>query len=284
MHKEIEKYLSELPDHELTVDALRQTMMDARQKYGLLPPLARVEKTKIADFDVWDLFPSNYSEKQPVIVYVHGGGGMVGGLESFEPIAREIAYFSGCRVLAIDYPLAPEYPFPAQKEHLEKSIQEIQQKVDLTMGWVLVGEGFSASLTVEMAIEYQPDKFILLVPLLDWSFSHPSHQQYNQGFGLDGNELEFFRSQYLQANEDIYDENISPLFRKDLNKLPKCYIFTAECDPLRDDGEVLSSKCANSTLERAPGMIHWFLYLKTIVPEIVKFYIKLGKIIRNEES
>lgn len=247
-----------------------------------MPPMARVEKNKLGEFDVWDFFPSNYLPTQRVVIYIHGGGGMLGGLENYEPIAREIAYFSSCRVLAIDYPLAPENPYPSQKEHLDRALEEIKGRIDLSMGFVLVGEGFSASLTLELAIKYRPELLILLVPLLDWSLSSPSASLFAKGFGLELAELEYYRSQYLQGGEDFHDVGIPPLTRKDLDQLPPCYVFTAEYDPLRDDGAMLKEKKGDVHLEMIPGMIHEFLALKEILPEVVKFYVRLGKLIRDE--
>ncbi len=216
----------------------------------------------------------------PLLVYFHGGGWLLGDLDSHDGVCRHLANGADCAVLSVDYRLAPEHKFPAAVDDAFAATAwaiDNAAKLNIDPNQVAVG-GDSAGGNLAVAVcmiardagapkvRFQ----LLLYPALDFSFSTQSHQAFAEGFSLTRNSLIWFRDHYLRTPDDETDFRASPLRAKSLSGLPPACVLTAEYDPLRDEGEAFAARLAQEahvpvTHWRATGQIHGFLPMGKLI-------------------
>ena len=209
----------------------------------------------------------------PLLIWMHGGGFVLGSLESADPTARELCAGAGVLVASVDYPLAPEHPWPAAPEacHAVTAwLVEHSGEVGFDPERVAVGGdsagGNLAAVTALLAqerggpaIAYQ----LLVYPMCDLVGDHPSMRENAEGFLLSASRIEWFIRSYLPAGADRTDPHISPIYAADLRGQPPAAVITAELDPLRDEAEAyaarLSAAGVPTELTRHEGLVHGFL-------------------------
>jgi acetyl esterase len=209
----------------------------------------------------------------PILVYYHGGGWVVGDLETHDPICRDLAAAAGCIVVAIDYRLAPEHRFPAAVEDAVAAFRWVAAHAAALGGdpaRVAVGGdsagGSLATVTARLTRDDggpQPVFQVLVYPGTDFTLSSESHQRLSRGYLLDRELLEWFRGHYLRGPEDYRDPRASPLFAEDLRELPPALLLTAGFDPLRDEGRAYAGRLRDAgvptELRHYPEAPHGFL-------------------------
>ncbi len=238
---------------------------------------------------------SRASEVLPGLIYFHGGGFVAGSLDTHDPICRSLTNASGCRVLSVDYRLAPEHPFPAAVADgnvatawIAAHTRELAIDPD-RLG--LCGDSAGATLAavvcqmttaarqVRLACQF------LLCPIMDCAAESESRVSFVRGFLVDRAILEHDLNQYLRADADRTDPRISPLHALDLRDLPPTCIHTAEFDPLRDEGRAYAERLQSagiSTIFRChPGMIHLFYGMRTLIPYADTAFRLMGADIRS---
>ena len=182
----------------------------------------------------------------PVLIFLHGGGFTVGSLTSHDPVCRLLAHAAGCLVVAVDYRLAPEFPYPAAVEDSLAAVDWVAShagELGGDPGRMAVG-GDSAGGTLSAVVCQQqrrrggrlPDLQVLIYPATDLTRSLRSHQTFARGFPLDKQAMEFFLDCYLRPTQRRDDPMVSPLFEPDLAGLPPAIMVTAGHDMLRDEG------------------------------------------------
>ena len=207
-----------------------------------------------------------------LVIYVHGGGWVVGTIEDFDTLGRAIAHESGCAVLLPEYRLAPEHSFPSGLEDVEDAISWAEDNVTSLVGKSLpiiaAGDSSGANLvTVALRRLGKPSAVVLQVlvyPATDSNFATPSYAANSDGMPLTEGDMKWFFEQY--APEALHGgEDISPLRSNGLGVLPSTFILTAEHDVLRSDGEsyalALEGSGVEVTLKQYEGMTHGFLRL-----------------------
>lgn len=207
-----------------------------------------------------------------LIIYLHGGGFVFGNLDTHDSLCRLIAKESGCKVLSVNYRLAPEHKFPtafADALHAYKWAREHSgdMGVDgnlIAMAGDSAGGNLSAAVSLH-AIEngIQPPALVtLFYPAVGVDFASESHREFAEGYFLTTELTEWFGKQYLRGPEDTLDTRYSVLAARSLKGFPETIIFTAEFDPLRDQGESFVSKLRSNGVPatgiRAIGMMHGF--------------------------
>jgi len=209
----------------------------------------------------------------PCLVYLHGGGWVLGSIESHDGICRHLAAESGCAVVSVEYRLAPEHPFPAALDDALGAfawIRDHAAELDLDPDAIGIGGdsaggalALAVSLTRRDAGEPLPCCQLLIYPVADLSMTTASHRDFAEGYLLTRSALAWFRDQYVPAGADVVDWRISPLRAASFESLPPSFVLTAGYDPLRDEGEALAVKLANAgirvTAWRIAGQIHGFL-------------------------
>ena len=210
----------------------------------------------------------------PTIVYYHGGCFVSGGFATHDNQLRQLAWFSGCRVIAVQYRLAPEHTFPAAHDDAEQGVMIIhrhaeQLGVDASR-ITLAGDSAGGHLALVTALRlkanaaWQPAQLILIYPMLDPTASMASYVSNGADYVITRDTLLSGYEMYL-ASTPANHPDTSPLWRDDFHGLPPVHILTAEFDPLRDEGEALHRRLmaqgVESSCQRYLGVIHGFFQL-----------------------
>jgi len=208
----------------------------------------------------------------PLLLWMHGGGFVLGSLDSADPTARELCAGAGVLVASIDYPLAPEHPWPAAPEacHAVAAwVAERAGEIGFDAQRIAVGGdsagGNLAAVTALLAAERggPPIAFQLLVyPMCDLVGNHPSMHENGEGYLLSASRVEWFIRAYLPEGADRTHPHISPIYGR-LSGQPPAAVITAELDPLRDEAEAYATRLrvagVPARLTRHEGLVHGFL-------------------------
>lgn len=214
----------------------------------------------------------------PLVIYFHGGGFVLCGLDSHDNICRSLARRSGALVLSVDYRLAPEARFPAAAEDAVAAVRwaaahAAQLGADASR-IAVAGDSAGGNLAAVACQQLRGSGIalchqLLLYPYLDCSDGAAASASYREcatGYFLSAAELDWYRAQYLAHPADAADVRASPLHQRDLHGLPPATVFTAEFDPLRDQGEAYGEalqRAGNSaTVRRWPGQFHGFISMQ----------------------
>lgn len=219
----------------------------------------------------------------PTLVFYHGGGFVLGGLTSHDRDCRALANRAECQVIAIDYRLAPEHPFPAAADDAEAALRWIvdhaeEVGVDTTR-MAVGGDSAGGNLSAVVAL-YARDQGIplrlqlLIYPAVDGEAAegvYPSRVDNAEGYMLDQPSIDWFTQQYYP--DGIPDSpRAAPMTATSHEGLAPAFILTAEYDPLRDEGEAYADKLraagVEATAKRYDGLIHGFFGMGTIVPAV----------------
>ena len=213
-------------------------------------------------------------EPRPAVLYLHGGGFVMGDLESHDDTCRRLAQIADITVLAVDYRLAPEHPGPAAVEDAVGAFAWARQHLqelggDPAAGVALAGDSAGGALAVLAAVRLHaggmtPSALLLAYPNADMTLRGDSVAQEGHGWGLEADDLRWFVEQWLPDPERRDDPQVSPR-HADLTGLPLTVLATAEHDPLRDEGNALAQQLREVGVEvqHVPhvGLVHGFLGL-----------------------
>jgi acetyl esterase len=228
----------------------------------------------------------------PVLLYMHGGGFVVGSLDSHQPLCRGLAEDSGAAVLSIAYRLAPEHKFPTAFEDAVDALSWIGREgnaVGIDAGRVAVGgDSAGGTLAAALAIQAkanrslpQPVLQVLAYPGLSCRQTFNSYEQYGSGYLLERNTVDWFFRQYLRDDSDRDDWRFAPLAAEDLSGLPPALIVLAEYDPLVDEGRDYAARLRAAgvpvDLLIYPGMIHEFLRMGNVVADALQARAAIGQ-------
>ena len=224
------------------------------------------------------IYTPTSAARLPGLIYFRGGGFVLGTLDSSDRACRDLAHLGGRVVVSVDYRLAPEHPFPAAVEDAYAAttyVIENPSEFGIDPGQVAVGgESAGGNLAAVTALKCRngvtpPLAFQLLIyPLVDFADDSPSMREFANGHFITSDLLAYFERHYLTAGQDRRHPEASPLMA-DLRGLPPAFVLTAECDPLRDQGEAYARRLEQAgvpvTLKRYEGMIHPFFSLAGII-------------------
>lgn len=210
----------------------------------------------------------------PIVVFYHGGGHVIGSLDSHDANARRLCNGAGATVVSVDYRMGPEHPFPAAVEDCFAALQWVGAHAASFNGdgsrIAVSGDSAGANLATVSAILARDAggpalrHQILVYPVADYSCSSPSYTKYARGYGiLEADTMLWFRRHYLGDEARAVDWRASPLKCPDLKGLPPAFVLTAECDVLHDEGVAYAEalKAAGVTVRHKDyaGMIHGFI-------------------------
>ena len=194
----------------------------------------------------------NDDGNQPLIIFFHGGGFVMGDLDSHDLLCRHLTKKSECKLIAVDYSLAPEYKFPCSLEDSINAVNYIfennkQIKFDKKKV-VVCGDSAGGNLALIVAILSKEKKLpkiigqILFYPWIDFTMSRPSMSINLDGLIVKKSTLDYFADHYLNENDEITNWKISPLLYSDFYEMPITYIYGAGLDPLADEGYALMKR------------------------------------------
>ncbi|MGJ5815852.1 alpha/beta hydrolase [Paludibaculum fermentans] len=258
----LERQKGQPPRSSLSVADTRQRLRDAGALAGPPPSLALVEDLHLPGLPPARHYSPTTEAGQPVVLFFHGGRFFSGDLESHDTVCRLLAISAACRVIAVDYRLAPEHPFPAAAED---ACRALQWASDQGVPVAIAGDSAGANLAAVAALAHPTPALrcqVLIYPMLDPQGSSPSYAEYADGYGPGAIDMQRGWTLYLPPGTNPRDPLASPLYAADTSGQPPALILTAECDTLRDEGEAYASKLIESgnpvQLRRYPGTIHGF--------------------------
>ena len=250
---------------------------------------------------------SDGRELLPAIVYLHGGGWVIGDLDSHDAGCRMLAAVSGCLVVSVDYRLAPEHPFPAAVEDSVAAYRWVHGHADelgIAPGQVgVMGDSAGGNLAAVVAQVTRrggpwadasappPVAQGLLYPVVDAHLETRSMEHLSDGFLLTRDSMEYYRAQYLPVREDWESALASPLLADDLSGLAPALVVTAGFDPLLDDGAnyaaALEAAGVDVRYRCYDDQIHGFMgvgILPDSVPLITEVCDAMGRLMRRVAS
>ena len=216
-------------------------------------------------------------EPGPVILFMHGGGWVLGDLDTHEPFCTELAIELDLPVVAVDYRLAPEHPFPAAFDDAIAATRWVAsggaQLGRKATGLFLVGDSAGGNLAAATATSLRDNPAAvpvvgqwLIYPAADPTVRYPSYQQFCEGHILTKESMDWFEDSYAGPKGDW---RYSPLLAG-TDGLPPTFITTASLDPIRDQGRAYAARCTEAGVEtiyvEAEGTVHGFLNLRKAIP------------------
>jgi acetyl esterase len=247
-------------------------------------PMARVEERRIpgqgGPVPARLYLPENLAPgaPAPLLVYFHGGGWVIGGLDTHDDPCRFLAAGAGVAVLSVEYRLAPEHPFPAPLEDAWAAFawapsNAAELGVDparIGVGGDSAGGNLAAvvSLLARAGGGTMPAMQLLIYPPTDAAADLPSRRLFAEGYLLTRADMDAFQRAYLPPGVDPADPRASVLLAPDLRGLPPAYLATAGFDPLRDEAEAYGLRMREAgvkvAMRRHPGLIHTFVNLTAL--------------------
>lgn len=216
-----------------------------------------------------------------LVVYLHGGGWVIGSVETHDRACRRLASASGVSILSLDYRRAPEHPWPAAVDDAVATLRWVASRppeLDPQPSAIAIA-GDSAGGTIaalgcllarDQAPEATPTLQVLIYANTDLTNSGASMRSEGHGFGLDVADIEWFNAQWVPDPAMRRDPRVSPLYAPDLAGLPAAIVITCEHDPLRDQGEAYAERLRGAgvptSLRREHGMVHNFMLWDLISP------------------
>jgi acetyl esterase len=217
----------------------------------------------------------------PILVFIHGGGWVIGDLETHDAPCRALANAVPAVVVSLDYRLAPEHKFPAAVDDCYAALCWVAENAKslggdparLAIGGDSAGGNLSASVAIVARDRGKPKLgFQLLVyPATDARMQARSYSENGDGYFLTAGMMDWFWNHYLNGPKDVLDARVSPTLAPSHERLPPAYVITAEYDPLRDEGEeyarLLIAAGVPTKLRRFNGLIHGFFGMTEIFPQ-----------------
>jgi acetyl esterase len=251
---------------------------------GELEPVGKVKEITIpgpeSDIPIRVYYPKESQITYPALVYYHGGGWVVGNIDSHDNVCRAITNLANCVTISVDYRLAPEYKFPAAVEDSFVTLQYIYDhasEFQIDQRRIAVGGdsagGNLAAVVANLAKDRNSPPIcfqLLFYPSTNLGGEPTASMQDNaEGYFLTKGTMEWFRDCYLNGEEDKQNPLVSPSLYKNFSGLPPTLVITAEYDPLRDEGEDYANMLAEAGVEvevvRYDGTIHGFISMAVVI-------------------
>jgi acetyl esterase len=215
----------------------------------------------------------------PALVWFHGGGWVVGDLDTHDPVCRAIANRGPCVVVAVDYRLAPEHPFPAALEDAWVATEWVAEEA-LSLGidataLAVGGDSAGGNLAAAVAQHARRGSLpvalqVLVYPVMDHDFESESYARLGTGLNLTRAKMQWYWSQYLGTDDGTHPD-ASPLRASDLSDVAPALVLTAELDPLIAEGEAYAARLREAGVDvsatRFDGMIHGFVRMPALVDD-----------------
>ena len=312
VHPEIQAFLRQVaaaglpPIQALTPEEARaqfEAGMKARLEAFPAPPVAAVEDRELPG-PAGPIPVRVYRDRRPddaprggrpVLAYFHGGGHVIGSLDTHDAIARNLCREAGCMVVSVDYRMGPEHPFPAAVEDCFAVVRQLAEhggRIGADPERIAVGGDSAGGNLAAVAALLARDEGgpalrcqLLVYPVTDYRCRGASYERYAQGYGvLEAESMRWFQRHYLGGPDAADDWRASPLLAPDHAGLPPALVVTAECDVLHDEGAAYAGRLAGAgtPCEHAPfaGMIHGFFGLLGIAGAAGEAHARAARALR----
>lgn len=262
-----------------------------RETMNFRGPVTPVEKVNELTID--RLRARHYVPKEagaPLTVYLHGGGFVIGDLDTHDEPCRILCAEGGMHVLAIDYRLSPEHPFPAALDDAQNALRWAQANAAsmgadpkrVAIGGDSAGGNLSAVTARLFAREgYPPVAQLLIYPALDGITRRRSHELFSEGYFLSNADRDGFERCYIGEEEHDPNPLVSPLFAKDLHGLPPALVVVAGFDILRDEALAYAEALRNAGtpvhVQQYPSLGHGFIHMTGVAPAARRAMIAIAR-------
>lgn len=283
VHPQVQAVLSRLAElnfpsiETAPLSEIREAFSYSRtQMKEVIAPVASIEDRTLVSPDTEipiRIYTPEGPGPHPVLVFFHGGGFVLGDLDTTHNICRYLAWSANCVVVSVDYRLAPEHKFPAAMEDAYFATKWVAENAAsfggdatrIAVGGESAGGNLAAVVSLLArdgggpAIIYQ----LLIYPAVYFGLDSQSCIECGNKYNLTVDEMVWFRDHYLNGPDDEKNPLVAPLLASDLSGLPPALVVTAEFDPIRDDGEAYAARLVEhgvkATAIRYEGMVHTFL-------------------------
>ncbi|WP_322053031.1 alpha/beta hydrolase [Paraburkholderia bannensis] len=310
LHPKVAQFIASLPpapsgplDPEAMRAADESHVAPIEQRLPVHSVLDQVAPTSAGDVPV-RVYKPTAAQTHPLLVYFHGGAFFLGSLNTHDHIARALANATQCAVVSVGYRLAPEHAFPAGLSDCYAVVEWIEKTgraPDNGIGWdgrtlAVAGDSSGGNFAAAVAAMARDARLkcithqVLFYPSLDLDFDverYASLKTNAVGNGLETAMLKPFNAFYIDSGAAPADPLASPIKRADLSGLPPALIVTAECDPLRDEGELygrnLQRAGVAAIVRRYHSAAHGFVQHFSWLPEFQGVFAETANFIRNLE-
>ena len=233
----------------------------------------------------------------PILVWYHGGGWVIGDLDTADSAARRLCTLADALVVSVDYRLAPEDPYPAGTDDGWAALTWVAEHgaelggdpARLAVGGDSAGGTLAAEAALRAAAAGGPAIALqlLVYPGCDLTMAYPSIQENGEGYFLTKDMMTWFVGHYLSSGVDAADPGVSPLNASDevLARVAPAHVITAEFDPLRDEGEAYAARLDRLgvpvTAQRYDGMIHGFFQMGGVTPVAIEANERAAEALRK---
>ena len=226
----------------------------------------------------WVYKPSA-KENLPMLVFYHGGGFVIGSLESHDTVCRSLCVEAQCIVVAVEYRLAPENKYPAALEDAWSATEWVAGNANLLGGdparLAIGGDSAGGCLAATVALMAKESggpnisKQLLIYPCTDMTRRYESHKTFGEGYRLTSDLIEWFYSHYFSEEDDVESWKASPLNSTKLEGLPPTFLISAGFDPLQDEAEAYADKLMRAGVSTKhshyEGMLHGFITMPGVM-------------------
>lgn len=277
-----------VPINELPVDKAREAFKKSSLRFALRAEVhAHVNDLSIAnqhaDIPIRCYYPKKENVSYPILVYFHGGGFVVGGLDEVDQTCRLLCAKTEALVVSVGYRLAPEHKHPAAIEDAIHTVEWLHEYADDLNGdktrIAIAGDSSGGNLTAVLGQHFACHQFIkilyqvMICPSLDYSREHPSKVKFASDSLLDKELRYWFAYKYLKEEHDWSSTLVSPLLTEDITLVPPALILTAEYDPLIDEAKLYVDKLKQSNIPVEhicfPGLVHGFFHMHSFFNESI---------------
>jgi acetyl esterase len=256
---------------EVGARALRAAGRERARHRAPGPELESVADERVAGGPVVRRYRPGGPCRAASIVFVHGGGWVLGDLETHDRLCRLLAAGTGACLTAVDYRRGPEHPWPAAVEDVIAVVRSEHVRQGGEHPMLLAGDSAGGTIATLACLGLarggpaRPSALSLVCPNADLSLGYPSVKTFGRGWGLDEDALRWFVEQWLPDREMRRRGDVSPLYAEDLAELPSTHITTAELDPLGDEGRALADRLREAGVLAShhdeAGLVHGFVTL-----------------------
>jgi len=280
---------------------LKRQLTKAAHPY--IKPLYQIWDHKISlddhDIPVRIFFPSNDKSYDKALIFFHGGGWVIGDIDSYTAVCSNMAKQTGCLVISVDYRLAPEYPFPAGLMDCYAVAREVIlncSRLNLNKDNIyLIGDSAGGNLAAAVSLmardrkEFMPAGQILIYPSTASDHSenspYPSVREFGTDYLLTAKRINDYMELYISSGEDLKNPYLAPILCEDLSGQPRTLIITAEYDPLRDEAEIYGRRLAQAgnqvQVYRMKDALHGFFSLPKHFVHVKRSYELINKFLNE---
>ncbi len=290
------------PMHAMTASQARAFYEQGSGVLDLAPhKMARDEALSLATRDghqlparLWVPHNAPPGDALPVLLYFHGGGFTIGSVATHEVLCRHLAHLAHCAVVAVDYRLAPEHPYPTAVHDAWDSLLALRAQapaLGLAADRMAVGgDSAGGTLAAVVALMARDANLPLALQLLFYpgTTAHqdtPSHQRFGHGFVLEAASIAYFFDHYIPNRADREHWWFAPLLVPEVDGVAPCWMGLAECDPLVDEGVAYADRLRMAAvpvdLEIYRGVTHEFIKMGRAIPEALQAHQDAARALRQ---